>query len=33
LGDAENLPENLKQRESAPRERYTQKFFVMNNEF
>jgi nitroreductase len=33
LGDAENLPENLKQRESAPRERNTQKFFVMNNEF
>jgi nitroreductase len=33
LGDAENLPENLKQRETAPRERYTQKYFVMNNEF
>ena len=33
LGDAENLPENLKQREAAPRERYTQEFFVMNKPF
>jgi len=33
LGDAENLPENLKQREVAPRERYTQDFFVMNKPF
>jgi nitroreductase len=33
LGDAENLPENLKQRELAPRERYTQEFFVMNKPF
>lgn len=32
-GDAENLPENLKQREVAPRERYTQEFFVMNKPF
>jgi len=33
LGDAENLSENLKQREVAPRERYTQEFFVMNQPF
>jgi Nitroreductase family len=33
LGDAENLSENLKQREVAPRERYTQDFFVMNKAF
>lgn len=33
LGDAENLPANLKQREVAPRERYTQDFFVMNKPF
>lgn len=33
LGDAENLSENLKQREVAPRERYTQEFFVMNKPF
>jgi nitroreductase len=32
-GDAENLSENLKQREIAPRERYTQEFFVSNNAF
>ena len=33
LGDVENLSENLKQREVAPRERYTQEFFVMNQPF
>jgi nitroreductase len=33
LGDAELLPENLKERETAPRERYTQEAFVMNNTF
>lgn len=32
-GDPENLSENLKQREVAPRERYTQEFFVSNNSF
>lgn len=32
-GDAESLPENLKLREVAPRERFTQEFFVMNNPF
>jgi nitroreductase len=33
LGDSENLSENLKQREVALRERYTQDFFVMNKSF
>jgi nitroreductase len=33
LGDIENLPENLKQREHAPRERYVQSEFVMNKSF
>jgi nitroreductase len=33
LGDKEVLSENLKQREVAPRERYTQEFFVMNKSF
>jgi nitroreductase len=33
LGDIENLPENLKQREHAPRERYVQREFVMNKSF
>lgn len=33
LGDAESLPENLKLREAAPRERYTKEFFVMNKPF
>jgi len=33
LGDAENLSENLKQREVAQRERFTQDFFVMNKPF
>jgi nitroreductase len=32
-GDPETLPVNLKQREDAPRERYTQEFFVMNKPF
>jgi len=32
-GDPETLPENLKQRESAPRERYVQHEFVMNKTF
>lgn len=32
-GDAELLPENFKVREAAPRERYTQDFFVMNKPF
>lgn len=32
-GDAEQLPEKLQLREVAPRERYTQEFFVMNKEF
>ena len=33
LGDIENLPENLKQRELSPRERYVQSEFVMNKSF
>jgi len=33
LGDSENLSESLKQREVAPRERYTQEVFVMNKSF
>jgi len=33
LGDAENLSESLKQREVAPRERFTQEFFVTNKPF
>lgn len=33
LGSTENLSENLKSREVAPRERYTQEFFVMNKTF
>jgi nitroreductase len=33
LGDADNLSENLRAREEAPRERYTQDFFVMNKSF
>lgn len=33
LGDSENLPENLKNREVAPNERYTQEFFVRNQSF
>jgi nitroreductase len=33
LGDSENLSENLKNREVAPRERYTQEFFVRNQSF
>lgn len=32
-GDPETLPEHLKQRELAPRERYTQQEFVMNRTF
>lgn len=32
-GDAANLPENLKLRELAPRERYVQQAFVMNQTF
>ncbi|MBX2895064.1 MAG: nitroreductase family protein [Cyclobacteriaceae bacterium] len=32
-GDPESLPENLKAREVAPRERYTQDFFVMTKPF
>jgi nitroreductase len=32
-GDAEGLPENLKMRELAPRERYLQNEFVMNQAF
>lgn len=32
-GDPERLPENLKARELAPRERYTQEFFVRNQSF
>jgi nitroreductase len=32
-GDAENLPENLKAREFAPRERYVEHEFVMNKDF
>lgn len=33
LGTTENLSENLKSREVAPRDRYTQEFFVMNRPF
>lgn len=33
LGSTENLSENLKHREVAPRERYTQEFFVRNQSF
>lgn len=33
LGDAEQLPENLRVREDAPRERYTQQEFVLNKAF
>jgi nitroreductase len=33
LGDPESLSENFKQRELAPRERYTQEFFVMDKSF
>lgn len=33
LGSTENLSENLKNREVAPRERYTQEFFVRNHSF
>jgi len=32
-GDPESLSENLKLREVAPRERYTQEYFVMNKSF
>lgn len=32
-GDPESLPENLKAREVAPRERYTQEFFVQTKPF
>lgn len=32
-GDAESLPEGLKQREVAPRERYVQREFAMNKSF
>ena len=32
-GDAEMLPENLKAREVAPRERYVEREFVMNRSF
>ena len=32
-GDVENLPENLKAREFAPRERYVEQEFVMNRPF
>jgi len=32
-GDTENLSENLRLREAAPRERNTQEFFVMNKTF
>ena len=32
-GDASSLPENLKLREEAPRERFTQDAFVMNRTF
>jgi nitroreductase len=32
-GDAETLPENLKAREAAPRERYVEQEFVMNKAF
>ncbi|MBL7872350.1 MAG: nitroreductase family protein [Cyclobacteriaceae bacterium] len=33
LGNLESLPENLQEREVAPRERYTQDFFVLNKTF
>lgn len=33
VGDAEMLPENLKQRELAPRQRHVQREFVMNKSF
>jgi nitroreductase len=33
LGDKESLPQNLMERELAPRERYTQDFFVLNKTF
>lgn len=33
LGEMESLPENLREREVAPRERYTQDFFVLNKTF
>ncbi len=33
LGEIETLPEHLKQREAALRERYTQEFFVLNKPF
>jgi nitroreductase len=32
-GDPESLPENLKRRETAPRERFLQDVFVMNQSF
>jgi len=32
-GDPDSLSENLKLREEAPRERYTQEFFVLNKSF
>lgn len=32
-GEVDNLPEHLQLREKAPRERYTQQAFVMNNTF
>lgn len=32
-GDPDSLPENLKKRESAPRERFLQDVFVMNQSF
>jgi nitroreductase len=33
LGDKESLPQNLMERELAPRERYIQDFFVLNKTF
>jgi nitroreductase len=33
LGDADTLPDNLKQRELAPRQRHLQREFVMNKSF
>lgn len=33
LGDVETLPENLKARENAPRERFVEQEFVMNKAF
>ncbi len=33
LGDADSLPDNLKQRELAPRQRHIQREFVMNKTF